>query len=199
MFSRRTVSKAKAGVIARKPKRVANWVYGARLGNRGRNTNDGWNYRGSGFIQLTGRTNFRNRGKELNLPLEAQPELARQPNQGLNAATAYWTSRKINKPADKDRLYRVRVLVNGRAAHGFKQSKFWYRKAKKIFLAKSGVKRGLFGSDDERQEKEDLRDVLGELGFKQKATTRKLGKGIGDGSPLVRLSKKSRPEGYRQI
>ncbi len=190
VFSRRTVSKSKAGVIARKPKKVANWVYGARLGNRGRSTNDGWNYRGSGFIQLTGRTNFRNRGKELNLPLEAQPELARQPNQGLNAATAYWTSRNINKPADKNRLYKVRVLVNGRAAHGFKASKLWYSKAKKAFLPKKkSVKRGLFAINEQRQEKEDLNDVLNDLGFTQQATTRKLGRGVGDGSPLAAYQK----------
>ena len=190
VFSRRTVSVGKAGQIARKPKRVANWVYGARLGNRGRSTNDGWNYRGSGFIQLTGRSNFRNRGKEVKLPLEAQPQLARQPKEGLNAATAYWTSRNINKPADKDRLYRVRVLVNGRAAHGFKQSKLWYRKAKKVFLANNkGFKRSLFGGEEARQEKEDLKDVLADLGFKKKFRTRELGGGDDALSPLAEYQK----------
>ena len=134
VFSRKTVSKAKAKEIARKPKEVANWIYGARLGNRGRNTNDGWNYRGSGFIQLTGRSNYRRRGLEVDLPLEVKPELVRQPKSALDMAITYWTSRKINRTADKDDLYRVRVLVNGRAAHDFEQSKLWYKKARKIFI-----------------------------------------------------------------
>ena len=187
VFSRRTVGVAKAGEIARKPKKVANWVYGARLGNRGRNTNDGWNYRGSGFIQLTGRHNFRARGREVQLPLEAQPELARQPKQGLNAATAYWTARKINGAADRDRLRKVRLLVNGPRAHGYKASKIWYRKAKKIFAKKRGIKRGLFGfDDDKRQQKEDVDGLLEELGFaKKEGTTRTLGAA----SPLAEFQK----------
>ena len=60
IFGKR-VTPAQAAILAGDRVATANWVYGARLGNRGRNTNDGWNYRGSGFIQLTGRFNFQKR------------------------------------------------------------------------------------------------------------------------------------------
>ena len=129
VFSRRTISEPKAREIARQPEKIANWVYGARLGNRGRDTQDGWNYRGSGFIQLTGRSNFRLRGAEVNLPLEEQPELARQAREGLLAAIAFWAARDINAAADDHDRLRVRKLVNGPAAHGYDQSVVWFNRA----------------------------------------------------------------------
>lgn len=129
VFSRRTISAAKAREIARKPVEIANWVYGARLGNRGRDTQDGWNYRGSGYIQLTGLSNFRSRGDEIGINIADDPELARQPDAGLRAALAYWSARNINEAADNHDRRRVRVLVNGPAAHGHEHAKVWFNKA----------------------------------------------------------------------
>lgn len=129
VFSRRTISEPKAREIARKPVEIANWVYGARLGNLGRTTMDGWNFRGSGFIQLTGRANFRDRGREVGLPLEDQPDMAREARAGLQAALAYWTARGINAAADDHDHLRVRVLVNGPAAHGHEQARVWFNRA----------------------------------------------------------------------
>lgn len=129
VFSRQTISEQKAREIARQPQQIANWVYGARLGNRGRDTQDGWSFRGSGFIQLTGRANFRARGAEVGLPLEEQPELARQAREGLAAALAYWSARDINAAADDHDRLRVRKLVNGPAAHGYNQSIVWFNRA----------------------------------------------------------------------
>jgi putative chitinase len=129
VFSRNVISEDKAQQIAGSPRAIANWVYGSRLGNRGRDTDDGWDYRGSGFIQLTGRKNFRDRGSEIGLPLERNPELARQAREGMLAAIAYWDARRINEAADDHDQLRVRVLVNGRAAHGFEQSKVWFARA----------------------------------------------------------------------
>ena len=118
VFSRRTVSEADARRIAGKPREVANWVYGARLGNRGRNTNDGWDFRGSGFIQLTGRDNFTRRGADIGLPLADNPEMVRQAKEGLTAAIAYWQATGINAAADANDRMKVRKLVNGPAAAG---------------------------------------------------------------------------------
>lgn len=140
VFSRRTINESKAREIAGKPKLIANWVYGARLGNLGRDTTDGWDYRGSGYIQLTGRENFRNRGREINLPLESDPSLARQPREGLIAALAYWEARKVNKASDDNDRRRVRVLVNGPAAHALKVSNIWFNRAwKRVFRAKAAL------------------------------------------------------------
>lgn len=140
VFSRRTVSETDARRIARKPKEVANWVYGARLGNRGRDTDDGWNYRGSGFIQLTGRDNFLRRGEQIELPLAENPELAREAEAGLKAAIAYWTAVGINSAADANDRIKVRKLVNGPAAHGADQARAYFNNAwVKVFAAKESA------------------------------------------------------------
>ncbi|RWP10022.1 MAG: trypsin-like serine protease [Mesorhizobium sp.] len=146
VFSRKTVSEAKAREIAGKERDVANWVYGARLGNKGRHTSDGWDYRGSGFMQLTGRTNFRLRGKAINLPLEQSPEMARQAREGLLAALAYWEAQKVNTAADDHDILRVRILVNGPRAEGLPASKEFFDRAwKRVFRDKRGA--GFEGSD----------------------------------------------------
>ncbi|WP_244495537.1 trypsin-like serine protease [Ensifer sp. Root278] len=140
VFSRKTISEAKAHEIAGNPQAIANWVYGARLGNLGRNTDDGWNYRGSGFMQLTGRTNFRMRGRDIGLALEDSPELARRAREGLSVAIAYWKARNINVAADNNDKKRVRILVNGPAAHGYEQSTIFFDQAwSRVFKAKAGT------------------------------------------------------------
>lgn len=43
--------------FARNPHALANKVYNGRMGNAS-GSNDGWNFRGSGFMQMTGRDSF---------------------------------------------------------------------------------------------------------------------------------------------
>ena len=48
----------KAALYERKPEKIANLVYGGRMGNGPEVTGEGYKYRGRGYIQLTGKDNY---------------------------------------------------------------------------------------------------------------------------------------------
>jgi len=54
---------------------------------------DGTKYKGRGFIQITGRDNYRRAGQALGLPLEEKPELAIRPDVAAKIAVWYWKNR----------------------------------------------------------------------------------------------------------
>ena len=43
---------------AKQPEKIASRVYGNRMGNGDELTKDGWKYRGRGFVQMTGKSNY---------------------------------------------------------------------------------------------------------------------------------------------
>lgn len=54
---------------------------------------DGARYKGRGFIQLTGRYNYKRAGEALNLPLEKRPELVEKPEIAAKVAVWFWQHR----------------------------------------------------------------------------------------------------------
>lgn len=58
IFGRYFPTDDKAKLYERKPEKIANLVYGSRMGNGIETTGDGWKYRGRGYIQLTGKQNY---------------------------------------------------------------------------------------------------------------------------------------------
>lgn len=68
-------TQAEAAPLAKNPRGLANRVYAGRMGN---GPEDGWTFSGRGLVQLTGRSNYERAGRELNLPLVVNPDLAMQ-------------------------------------------------------------------------------------------------------------------------
>lgn len=87
------------------------------IGNLG--PGDGAAYKGRGYVQLTGRANYREIGARLNVPLEAQPDLANEPEIAGLILAAFLNARKakvLTALAAGD-LRAARKLVNG-GSHG---------------------------------------------------------------------------------
>ena len=67
-------SVATAQPYVRQPQKLANFVYGGRMGNI--SPNDGWTYRGRGLCQITGRAMYEKLGKLLGIDLVGSPDRA---------------------------------------------------------------------------------------------------------------------------
>jgi predicted chitinase len=61
---------------------------------------DGERYHGRGFIQITGRENYRKAGEALKLPLEKHPEMAENPVVAAKIAVWYWKNRVAPNVSD---------------------------------------------------------------------------------------------------
>ena len=74
---------------------------------------DGYKYRGRGYIQLTGRANYRQYGKLLGVDLENNPDLAKAPNIAARVAIEYWKKRVNRTAAQKGDVKTVTYNING--------------------------------------------------------------------------------------
>jgi predicted chitinase len=74
---------------------------------------DGVRYHGRGFIQLTGRANYRGYGKKLGVPLEQKPALALDPSVAARVLAAYMRDHGIGSLAARGDWQGVRRAVNG--------------------------------------------------------------------------------------
>lgn len=89
-----------AAAYARQPEKIASRVYASRMGNGDEASKDGWKYRGRGYIQLTGKSNYTEFNKSVEEDVVANPDLVSSKYALLSAAW-YWNSRSLNTSADK--------------------------------------------------------------------------------------------------
>ena len=102
-----------AAAYERQPQRIANRIYGNRMGNRDEASGDGWHFRGSGFLQLTGHANFYHAGQALGEDFVMQPELVRTPKYAAMTAGWFWQTHKLNQYADTRDFLMMTKKING--------------------------------------------------------------------------------------
>jgi putative chitinase len=83
----------------RKPEKIANRVYGGRMGNGPESSGDGSKYCGRGYIQLTGKDNYVAFGKSINEDMTANPEKV-STHYPLLSAAWFFTKNGLHKLAD---------------------------------------------------------------------------------------------------
>ena len=131
--------------LLRKPQDLGDWAYGGRLGNV-KGTLDGFNFRGGGTFQTTGRNSYTAKGKLAKVDLGNHPELIEDPQISLLAACAKWKESGCNAFADAGLIRKISRAINiGNAnsatpANGEAERITWYDK---IFKAVKNA--GLLG------------------------------------------------------
>lgn len=99
--------------FAHDEQRIAERIYGGRMGNGAEGTGDGFAYRGRGFLMLTGRNQYRYIGRHIGEPLEDQPDRAAIPGVAALVAADYWASKGCNLMADAGRWDAITRAING--------------------------------------------------------------------------------------
>lgn len=102
---------------------IANKLYNGRYGNLP-NSNDGWEYRGGGPIQLTFRNNYAAAGRRLGIDLEDNPKLIEQLDVGVLAALDYWKYKGLNQASDGINLYSNGWELNTLDSRGRETNKY---------------------------------------------------------------------------
>lgn len=125
-------SDAAAAPYVRNPQKLANLVYGGRLGNTG--PNDGWLYRGSGCKQTTGKTNFAAVERATGLRCVIQPELLRSFPAALESALVYWRDHKLSRivAAGGDVVAKLTKAIQG-GTGGLADRRTYTARALKVF------------------------------------------------------------------
>jgi putative chitinase len=112
----RYFSKDTAEIAARKPEVIANIVYSNRMGNGDRLSGEGWKFRGRGYIQLTGKNNYKAFGEYINQDLLTSPDLVATKYPLMSAAwffeiTKLWAT--AAKGSDEETIKLLTRRING--------------------------------------------------------------------------------------
>lgn len=117
-----------ANKYARQPEKIANKVYGNRMGNGDEASGDGYKFRGRGFIQLTGKDNYAAFDKFVDDDILANPDLVAT-KYPLTSAAFFFHKNKLWDICDKGHTHDVVLAVTKRVnggTHGLtdRQEKF---------------------------------------------------------------------------
>lgn len=89
-----------AARYAWQPEKIASRVYGGRMGNGDEASKEGYTFRGRGYIQLTGKDNYRAFAQTVEDNIMHDPDLVASKYPLLSAAW-FWHARALNASADK--------------------------------------------------------------------------------------------------
>ena len=116
IFKKYFPTQALADAYARKPEKIANKVYGARMGNGPEASGEGYKFRGRGYIQLTGKQNYTAFDLVVEDDILANPDLVSSKH-ALSSAAWFWKKNGLNLIADtgssSEVVTKITKRVNG--------------------------------------------------------------------------------------
>jgi putative chitinase len=121
IFKKYFPTEAKALEYERKPEKIANLVYGNRMGNGDEASGDGWKFRGRGALQLTGKSNYQAFSDYLKKPeIMTNPDLVAT-EFSFESAIFFFDKNKLwdicDKGVSKDTILALTKRING-GTHG---------------------------------------------------------------------------------
>lgn len=108
-------------------------VYGGRMGNAPPPSDDGWNFRGRGLSQVTGREGYSKLAKATGLDLLDHPELLSDPDHALECGVADFILCGCLPHAVADDVVGVTKAING-GLIGLAERRQWLAAWKKELL-----------------------------------------------------------------
>jgi putative chitinase len=103
-------------VYNRNPEKIANLVYGNRMGNGSESTGEGYKFRGRGYIQLTGKDNYKAFGASIGEDFTKNPDLVSS-KYALASAAWFFSKNGLCSIAEKgisdDIITQITKRVNG--------------------------------------------------------------------------------------
>jgi putative chitinase len=92
---------------------IANRVYANRMGNGDEKSGDGYNYRGRGFFQITGKENYQKLSNDTGIDFVSSPHILLTEANSMLSALWYWNKINGNKLADKNDIKGITKAING--------------------------------------------------------------------------------------
>jgi putative chitinase len=97
----------------RQPRKIANVIYANRMDNGDTDSGDGWRFRGGGILQLTGRYNYTEFAKEMEMSPEEAVDYVRTKKGALDSACWFWDTNGLNKYCDNRDVKGATKRING--------------------------------------------------------------------------------------
>lgn len=113
LFSKYFPTDALAQEYEKKPEKIANRIYGGRMGNGPEETGDGFRYCGRGLIQLTGKANYQNFADSIETPVEEVSEYLQTFEGAVQSACWFWETNNLNQYADTGDIKMMTKRING--------------------------------------------------------------------------------------
>lgn len=123
-----------ANQYAHQQEKIANRIYGGRMGNGPEESGDGFRYCGRGLIQLTGKSNYTAFAESLEMPVEDVPEYLATFEGAIQSACWFWETNNLNQYADHDDILTMTKRING-GTIGLEDRKKHYEHAKHVLGA----------------------------------------------------------------
>lgn len=97
----------------RNPQKLGNFTYANRMGNGPVESGDGYEYRGRGLIQITGKSNYESFGESIGISSKDAAEYMETFDGAVHSACWFWEVNKLNSYSDNGDIRNQTIKING--------------------------------------------------------------------------------------